>query len=98
FNTNQIILCGVGSVKSNCGITVQKALFAPRIGIAYRPTESLVIRAGYSLSPEQINMFRDGIYNYPTRPDFDQSGLSTYDPVGDLTTGIPTQPAPSLTS
>lgn len=98
FATNQIILCGVGSNPSNCGITTQKALFGPRIGIAYRPMESLVIRAGYSLAPEQINMFRDGIYNYPTRPDFDQSGLSTYSPVGSLTAGIPVQPAPDLTS
>src|SRR5437588_189374 len=61
FAKNQIILCGIGPNSSNCGITVQKLLFAPRIGIAFRPTDSTVIRAGYSLSPEQINMFRDGI-------------------------------------
>ena len=66
FASNRILQCGQGSIASNCGITVSKALFAPRFGIAYRPSESWVIRAGYSLSPEQINMFRDGIYNYPT--------------------------------
>jgi hypothetical protein len=98
FAANQIILCGIGPNPSNCGITVQKTLFAPRIGIAYRPTESMVIRAGYSLAPEQINMFRDGLYNYPTRPDFDQSGLSIFAPVGSLTTGIPVQPAPRVSS
>ncbi|MES1256843.1 MAG: TonB-dependent receptor, partial [Acidobacteriota bacterium] len=98
FATNQILICGVGPNKQNCGITTQKTLFAPRIGIAYRPTESMVVRAGYSLTPEQINMFRDGIYNYPVRADFDQSGLSTYDPVGSLTTGIPVNPAPDISS
>jgi hypothetical protein len=77
---------------------VQKLLLAPRIGIAYRPAESIVIRTGYSLSPEQINMFRDGIYNYPARVDFDQSGLSAYDPVGSLTTGIPIQPVVDISS
>jgi len=98
FAANRILICGAGPNKTNCGITVQKDLFAPRIGIAYRPTETLVVRAGYSLAPEQINMFRDGIYNYPIRADFSQSGLSSYDPVGSLTTGIPVQPVPDISS
>ena len=98
FSANQILICGSGPNKDNCGITVQKDLFAPRIGIAYRPTERFVIRAGYSLAPEQINMFRDGIYNYPVRADFSATGLSTYDPVGSLTTGIPVQPVPDILS
>jgi hypothetical protein len=98
FDTNQIVICGVASNDNNCGITTQRTLFAPRIGVAYRPVESMVIRAGYSLSPEQINMFRDGIYNYPVRADFDQSGLSTYDPVGSLTGGIPVNPVPNIGS
>ena len=98
FAANQIIVCGVGPNKDNCGISVQKTLFAPRIGIAYRPTETFVIRAGYSLSPEQINMFRDGIYNYPVRADYSNNGLSSFDPVGLLTTGIPVQPFPDFSS
>jgi hypothetical protein len=98
FNTNQILICGVGPNKDNCGITLQKDLFAPRIGIAYRPTEKFVIRAGYSLAPEQINMFRDGIYNYPVRADFSATGLSSYDPVGTLAAGIPVQPVPDISS
>ena len=96
FQTNQIELCGQGPNNSTCGITTQKDLFAPRIGIAYRPTEKLVIRLGYSLNPEQQNIFRDGIYTYPIRLDFSQSGLSTYDPVGTLAVGIPVQPAPAI--
>jgi hypothetical protein len=96
FSTNQIQLCGVAPNSSNCGITVQKDLFAPRVGFAYRATDRLVFRAGYSLNPEQQNMFRDGIYTYPIRLDFSSSGLSTYDPVGSLVTGIPIQPPPAI--
>jgi hypothetical protein len=96
FQTNQIELCGVSPNNSTCGITVQKDLFAPRIGIAFRPTENLVIRAGYSLNPEQQNIFRDGLYTYPVRLDFTTNGLSTYDPAGSLTTGIPVQAAPNI--
>jgi hypothetical protein len=98
FAKNQITLCGIGPNPSNCGITVQKLLFAPRIGIAYRPTDSMVIRAGYSLSPEQINMFRDGIYNYPVRVDYDQSGASPYSPVASLSDGIPVQAPVDISS
>lgn len=94
FQTDTIELCGIGPNNSTCGITAQKDEFAPRFGIAYRPTDRMVIRAGYSLSPEQQNMFRDGIYTYPVRLDFSQSGESTYDPVGTLAAGIPIQPAP----
>jgi outer membrane receptor protein involved in Fe transport len=96
FATNQILQCGTAPNNDTCGITVSKDIFAPRIGIAYRPTESLVIRAGYSLSPEQVNMFRDGISTYPERLDFSANGLTSYDPVGSLTTGIPVLPAPNI--
>jgi hypothetical protein len=98
FQTNQVEICGTSPNNSTCGITVQKDLFAPRIGIAYRPSESFVIRAGYSLSPEQINMFRDGISTYPERLDYTANGLSSYDPVGALASGIPLLPAPTIVS
>ena len=48
-------LCGEGSVPKTCGISVQKTLFAPRAGLAYRIQSKTVVRArGYSLAPEQI--------------------------------------------
>jgi hypothetical protein len=92
LNTATITVCGVAGNPRNCNYTVSKRQFSPRIGIAYRPTEKFVIRAGYSLSPEQINMYRDGIYSYPARLDFAQNGLSTYIPIGPLSAGIPVQP------
>jgi hypothetical protein len=96
FTTSTIKICGVSGNPADCGITVSKRLFSPRIGLAYRPTEKVVIRAGFSLSPEQINAYRDGIYSYPARLDFAGNGLTTYTPVGTLATGIPIQPAVNL--
>jgi hypothetical protein len=91
FNANTISICGVAGNPRDCNYSVSKREFSPRIGIAYRPTEKWVIRAGYSLSPEQINMYRDGIYSYPARLDFAQNGLTTYTPIGPLSAGIPIQ-------
>ena len=49
FATNLVQECGVaGSNAQVCDIKVQKGLFTPRLGFAYRPTESTVIRAGSS--------------------------------------------------
>src|SRR5947199_295709 len=44
-----VAVCGASGIPSNCGINVSKRLLAPSIGIAYRPSEKFVIRAGYSL-------------------------------------------------
>ena len=55
FDTNRLLICDVGPNEENCGIEVEKNLFTPRLGIAYRPTEDLVIRAGYSRNPQSNN-------------------------------------------
>ncbi len=96
LKTNTYLICGVGPTPKDCGIKVSKALFAPRIGIAYRPSESMVVRLGYSLSPEQINMARDGIASYPVRVDFSGTGLDSFAPVGPLSLGIPQIAAPDI--
>ncbi len=43
---NRVWVCGVGSVPKDCGVKVSKKLFAPSIGIAYRVTDTFVIRTG----------------------------------------------------
>ncbi|WP_161571123.1 TonB-dependent receptor [Granulicella sibirica] len=88
--TKQYRLCGEGGNSTDCGISVQKTLFSPRVGIAYRPTETTVARAGFSLIPEQINMFRDGLYNYPNTLTGSYSGVNSYQPATTLAQGIPT--------
>ncbi len=94
----KITVCGVAGNPTDCGIQTSKRLFSPRIGIAYRPVDTLVIRAGFSLNPEQINMYRDGIYSYPARFDFAATGSNSFTPVGTLAQGIPVQPSVDLSS
>ena len=96
--TNVYEVCGYGSIPKNCGISVAKDLFAPKVGFAYRPSGTWVIRAGYALSPEQINMARDGIYNYPETLGYSASQINPFVPVGLLSAGIPTIAPPNLSS
>ncbi len=97
-STNTYEVCGYGSIPKNCGITVSGRLFAPRLGVAYRPTGTLVLRAGYSLSYEQAISARDGIYNYPETLSYSASAVNPFVTVGSLTTGIPELVPPDISS
>lgn len=95
FATNTYLICGLGSTPKDCGIKLQKGLFSPRLGIAFRPTGSLVIRTGYSLNYQQQEMYRDGMYSYPMTLTYTASAPS-FVPVGSLAAGIPVQPQPDI--
>ena len=94
--TNVYQVCGYGNIPKDCGISVSKTLFAPKVGFAYRPAGNWVLRGGYALSPEQINMARDGIYNYPETLGYSASQINPFVPVGKLSDGVPTLPPPDL--
>ena len=96
--TNVYNICGEGPIPENCGISVQKTLFAPRAGFAYRATPNTVIRAGYSLTPEQINMYRDGLYNYPLTLSQSLPALNTYTAATTLAQGFPVLQEPDIST
>ena len=73
--TNRVLMCGIANNSDTCGVTVQKDLFTPRLGIAYRPFESFVIRAGYSRNPQNDHMYRGATYTYPASITLTQTGL-----------------------
>jgi hypothetical protein len=54
----KMFICGVASVPTDCGIYDQyKLRWAPRFGAAYRITERTVIRAGFGITSDPINIF-----------------------------------------
>jgi hypothetical protein len=65
FDTNESILCGLGSTPEDCGLPQSKRLFSPRAGIAWRPTGSFVVRAGYGITYDPFSLGRDLRANYP---------------------------------
>jgi hypothetical protein len=87
-----------GPIPKNCGISVQKGLFAPRVGVAYRAQPNTVVSAGYSLTPEQINMYRDGLYNYPLTVPQSLQGENSYTASTTLNQGFPALPIPDISS
>ncbi len=89
LENNTYNICGEGPNSKTCGISVQKDLFSPRIGLAYRPIKTTVLRAGFALSPEQVSMYRDGLYSYPVDLTGNYSALNSYSAVTTLAQGIP---------
>jgi hypothetical protein len=65
FANNTMMLCGLGKVPTDCGVSVSKAMFVPRVGFAYRATPTFVIRAGYGITNEPYNLADDLRTNYP---------------------------------
>ncbi|MBL8226966.1 MAG: TonB-dependent receptor [Bryobacterales bacterium] len=65
FRTNEILVCGVGAIPVNCGAGQSKRQFAPRIGIAYRPSSTMVARVGYGLTYDPATFGRNLRGNFP---------------------------------
>ena len=74
------------SVPTSCGTQVSKKLFAPRVGFAYRATDTFVIRAGFGMTNEPYNV-ADGLRtNYPILIPLSISGANGFAPAGVLNT------------
>ncbi len=98
FTTDKVTICGIAGNPGDCGVHVNPLQFAPRFGIAYRPWETFVIRTGFALNWEQDNMYRAGLYAYPTTIPITQAGANSYSAEGNLSAGDPIFPTPNVAS
>jgi len=89
FDTNKLHSCGVGGNEIDCGVTVSAKQFAPRVGIAYRVTDTFVIRTGFSLNWQQDWMWRNGAYAWPSVQSISQAAANTYSAIGKISDGFP---------
>ncbi len=72
---NTLVVAGVGGNPENLGMKTRYRYFAPRVGAAYRLTDSTVVRTGFGISytPFPDNTYA---YNYPVRSN------NAYNPIG----------------
>ncbi|MBS1791953.1 MAG: TonB-dependent receptor [Acidobacteria bacterium] len=95
--TNTMLVCGVGSVPKDCGVKLSKKLFSPRLGIAYRISDSFVLRMGYGLTYDPISLARTFRTNYPMLLAFNVVAPNSAAPAGLLKDGIPATPLVPIT-
>jgi hypothetical protein len=96
--TDSMLICGRGNVPSNCGVAISNRDFSPRAGLAYRVSDTFVLRAGYGLNfePNPFAFVRNEIRNYPSTINNSWTGANSYTPAGLLSAGVPAYPLPDL--
>jgi Carboxypeptidase regulatory-like domain/TonB dependent receptor len=95
--TNKVLICGVGSVPGNCGVEISKKRFSPRLGAAWRATNTLVVRAGYGLTNDPYEAMELLRNNYPIMEPYGIQPPNRFTPATTLAKGIPAlPPAPGL--
>ena len=95
FNTNLLEICGVSGIPSTCGVTVEKRLFTPRLGWAYRPTDTIVIRVGYSRNPENDTSGSNQqppSQVFPTTIILTETAPNNYATIGSISDGVTVVP------
>jgi hypothetical protein len=111
FANNMMMLCGLGSIPTDCGVSTNKAMFVPRVGLAYRVTPTFVARAGFGITNEPYNLADDLRTNYPVLIPLyvsadsyhaagvlDAASLRNAPAGSSLPVGIPLPPLPNLSS
>ena len=92
YRTNEAILCGLGSTPRDCGLPQSKKLFSPRVGLAWRATNSFVVRAGYGITYDPFSLARDLRANYPIQFVQDLPFDTTWSYSTTLDQGLPPSP------
>ena len=96
-SNNNVYLGGRGTVPDNAGISVSHKLFAPRVGIAYRVGDKMVIRAGYGINFDPIPFSRPLRGWYPLVVN-QANTASGYGWASTLATGVPNTQGPDLST
>lgn len=100
FNTNVLSICGAGAVPDDCGYRIEQKNLSPRLGLAYRVSNSFVVRAGYGLNydPYPLAFVRNLLTNYPNDLLLTVNPVNSFQTAATLKTGIPAVVVPDVSS
>jgi hypothetical protein len=101
WDNNKMLLCGVGDIPRDCGVKIPLKNFSPKLGLAYRPTDTLVVRAGFGINydPQPLAFIRNLLGVYPQSLGYGlQAPANANVPAGRLRDGLPPEPSVSTGS
>jgi outer membrane receptor protein involved in Fe transport len=100
YENNQMLICGVGTTPEDCGYDMGMGNVSPRLGLAFRPSDTLVVRAGYGINydPYPLAFVRDLLGNYPSGIGLSVTSPNSFQFAGRLADGIPAVQAPDIKS
>ncbi len=99
FDTNEELICGVADIPKDCGYEIGAGNLSPRVGLAYRATDKIVLRAGYgrNYDPYPLAFVRDLLGNYPSSISYSDAATG-FAYAGRLADGIPPVEVPDISS
>jgi hypothetical protein len=100
YENNQMLICGVASIPTDCGYDMGMGNISPRLGLAYRASESMVIRGGYGINydPYPLAFVRDLVGNYPSSIGLTLTSPNAFQFAGRLADGIPAISVPDISN
>jgi hypothetical protein len=98
LETNMMEIGGLGGVPKDLGISMEKNLFAPRLGMTYRITDSAVLRGGFGITNDPYSLSRSMRTNHPILLNLYDEAEHSFTWVRPIEEGIPIIPDPDLTS
>lgn len=94
---NQVLICGAAGIPRDCGVTVTRRGFGPRLGLAWRVTNDFVVRAGYGITNDPYDLGPRGVRtNYPVIIGVIFPGANAFVPAGRWEDGIPAVSVPDF--
>ena len=94
--TNMMEIGGIGSVPRDLGIKVEKGLFAPRFGVTFRPTSTMVLRGGFGITNDPYSLARPMRTNHPVLLNLIVNAPNPYSWAGRTADGVPPIADPDL--
>lgn len=100
YENNQMLICGVANIPKDCGYDMGIGNFSPRLGLAYRASDTMVIRGGYGINydPYPLAFVRDLLGNYPSSIGLTLTSPNNFQSAGRLRDGIPAIQVPDISS
>ncbi|MBM3738346.1 MAG: carboxypeptidase regulatory-like domain-containing protein [Acidobacteria bacterium] len=98
WRTNKMLICGAGSTPRDCRVETSNRLFAPRVGFAFRASDTFVIRSGYGISIDPYSLARPMRTNYPVVTGLNITPPNAFSASGRVRDGIPPVPVPNISS
>jgi hypothetical protein len=94
--TNMMEIGGIGSVPMDIGIKMEKGLFAPRIGLTFRATPTMVLRGGFGITNDPYSLARPMRTNHPVLLNLIVNAPNAFSWAGRTADGVPPVPNADL--
>ena len=98
LETNMMEIGGLGGIPKDLGVSMQKNLFSPRLGVTFRVTDTAVVRGGFGITNDPYSLARPMRTNLPILTNLVDESANSFTWVRRVEDGIPIIPEPDLQS